>query len=161
MPALDSSESEYLQYLAVLQACWWHLPLALQRVSGCHALLHSKLVDKTCSWLSSLWVAFVPHWVPSLLMMPALISSESKWLPCLCISILLTMAISGSSVCEWLLCLTAFQVCWLWLSGTFRMWVADCLAVLFLLMTSLLGSSLTILIHCLPACMYIISFQAC
>ena len=85
MPVIGSLVCECLQYLAVWQAYWWYLSLALQEVSGCSALLFFKPTDGTCPWVSRLWVTAVPCRVLSLLKMPVLGSSESERLQCLAV----------------------------------------------------------------------------
>ena len=53
MPVLGSPASEWLLWVAVFQACWQCLSLALQLVSGCCELLCFKVADNFCPWPSS------------------------------------------------------------------------------------------------------------
>ena len=87
MPVFGSSGSEWLQYLAMPQAYWWYLFLALQFVCGSSALLYFKPTNDACPWFFRKWVAAVPYCVSSLLMIPVI----------------------GSPVCEWLQQLVVFQ----------------------------------------------------
>ena len=56
---LGSPVCEWLLCSPIFQACWWCLSLALQKVSGYHALMHFKPVDfdsSECEWLLCLAV---------------------------------------------------------------------------------------------------------
>ena len=106
---LGPPESEWLLCLAMFQACWQSLFLALQDVSGCCGLLCFKPAKNACSWLFSLWVATVHC----------------------CVSRLLTISVFNSSVGEWLLCNTVFQACWQSLSLALQE-VSSCCALLCL-----------------------------
>ena len=208
MLVLGSLVCEWLPSLAVSQACWQCLSLALQYVSGCYFSLCLKPADNACPWLSRGWVAVIPCCISSLLKMPVLDSLESEWLPslsmfqacwqCLSLSLqdvsgchlsqcfkpaddiysllsrkwvaampcwdssMLMEPLLGSPASEWLLCITAVKTtddpC-LWNLQIVNGWLPCC--VLYLLMKSVLGSSLITLIHGLPACMYMLSLQAC
>ena len=63
IPILGSPVCEWLLCLALFQACWEYLFLALQPVSGCCAFLCLKAVDNPCSWLSRMWVPAVTCYV--------------------------------------------------------------------------------------------------
>ena len=139
MPVLGSPGSEWVLWLAVFQACWQCLPLALQDVSSCCSLLISSLLTMTdlhssgCGWL--LWLAvsqacwqclfLALQWVSGYCALPCfkLGDNACPWLSSLwvtvvacCVSSLLTMPDLGSPVGEWFLWLAVFQLCWQWLS---------------------------------------------
>ena len=101
IPVIGSPGCEQLLCLALFQACWQSLSLAVQEVSGCCALLCFKLANNSCPWLSSGWVAVMPC----------------------CVSSLLTIPVLGSPGGEWLLCLAMFLACWQSLSLALQ-WVS-------------------------------------
>ena len=129
MPVLDSPACGWLLCLAVFQACWQCLFLALQYVSGCYALLCFKPADNAYSGFSREWVVAVPYCDPSLLTMLVLGSPVSEWLLCIAVSSLLTMPVLGSLACEWLLCLGVFQASWQCLFLTVQ-FVSGCCALM-------------------------------
>ena len=59
MPVLGSSEGVWLWWFTVFSACWQCMSLALQKVSGCCALLLFWSADNACPWLSRKWVAWL------------------------------------------------------------------------------------------------------
>ena len=99
---LDSSESKWLLCLAILQTCscclpltpaceWllclagfqahsWCLPLALQSVSCWTCCVSGLLLMMPASWLFREWVAAVPCYISSLLMISVLGFSVCEWL---------------------------------------------------------------------------------
>ena len=125
MPVLGSPVCEWLQCLAVFQAYWWCLYLALQEVSGCSALLCLNTTDDACLWLSSMWVAAVTCCISNLLMIPVLGSPGSEWLQCLAVFQAywwcLFLALQRVSGCSALLCFEPIDDTYPWL---FRKWVA-------------------------------------
>ena len=109
MPVLGSPGSEWLLCLAVHQACWWHLSLALQPVSDCCVLLSIRRDDNPCPWLFRLWVTGFLY----------------------CISILLIKPVIDASGSEWHVCLAVFQACWQYLFLTFQPVSGSCVLSCF------------------------------
>ena len=113
MSVLHSSESEWLQCLAVFWAHSWHLFLAFQLVSGCLALMILKLADHVCAWLFSLWVAGVLCCVSHLLTI--LVHAFSRMWVIAASSYILSLLIVPvfeSPESKFLLCLSVFEACW-------------------------------------------------
>ena len=130
MTVFGSSGCEWLLYIAKFQACWPWLSLALQTVGGCCALVNFKPADHDCLWLFSLWVAAVCALLDFKSADQDCLWLSSVWVTAVpwWISSLLTKTVFGSSVCEWLLCLARFQVCWPRLSLALQC-VSDCCAL--------------------------------
>lgn len=125
-PVLGFEGSEWLQCLITFLACWWyqstatahqwHQSTAFQFVSGCYALLYFKPAPDIFPGLFSQWALAVSHWVSSLLTTPVL----------------------GSSVCEWLSCLTVFKFAYNVYSHVLSLWVAAMLYYISSLLKTLL-----------------------
>ena len=114
MPVLGSLGCEWLLCISIVYASSWCLFLALQEVSGYHALPCFMPFYDTCFWFSREWVATVPCHSSYLFMMPVLGFSACEWLLCLAIIHACSWCLFlGSSESEWLLCLAIVYAC-LW-----------------------------------------------
>ena len=185
MPGLGSPECECLLCLDVFPVCWQCLLLALQYVSVCGALVCLKPTDNACSWL---FLQGVSGCYVLMCFKPADNACSwlfSKWVTAVsCVSSLLIASIFGSAACEWLWCLSVFQVCWWYLFlalqvvGVYHtslcLNLADSACLVFseceLLATFLgfiIADNLYLWLftdstyHCSLACVWFLSFLAC
>ena len=122
--SFGSSACEWLWCFAAFLACWSCLSLVFQRVSGCGTLLQFWPADHNCLWLSRKWVAVLPCYNFSLLIMPVLGSPVCKWLWCLATILSCWSCLPCSSACEWLWCHDTNLSCWCCLPWLFSLWVA-------------------------------------
>ena len=144
-PVFDSSACEWLSYLAIFQACWWCMPLALSKwVATMYLLMCLRnindnlfclprqwVVTLSCSVQSLVIILFlvnqrvsesVPCWIATLLM-----TTDLGYSACECNTVLLnllTMLILGSPGSEWLPCHATIQLSSWYLLLTFSKWVA-------------------------------------
>ena len=139
MPVLGSPVCEWPLWIAMFQAYWWCLFLALQEASGCCSLLFSNLLTLpvlgllVCEWL--LWLAeFKVCWqclswalqgVSGCCGLVCFAAADNacswisrEWVAAVawCVLQLLTMPVLVSPGSEWLLWLAVFQGCQQWLS---------------------------------------------